>query len=1198
MPYININEYDNTLTGPKEYSSNIVVVPLNAADGPSDKWITIYTYDDFIQMFGPNPNPTSAFGNSWEYAANLLMRGMAVCVRRITHELDDDGINTDIALANVATAKNVVKVKDVIGTDSSGDIDYEVGTVTLKDANNYSTLLPSEESDEGLNPKYIFLNKTDLSDTLVAKENREIFPTVYALENYSSNLKKIIPADAFADVVSTNTEWDYVGAYENPHYKYVGTFGDNTGVDMTYLNSMNQLYYDLNTPYQLGDFYIQDVNNHIAVFNPIPHVNAYFIDGGTSAVEHRFNYPDDLRKLDTDEYKADTLDGDVSTHGINYVKGSPYFAYVRYDENGKNVDLVWKFDASQTTSVRNHKFVENSNTNIETTITITLDKKTKETTDVKVKVFSTIEELNTIDTTNLGLNYFAIVNAEKPQIYLFKGASQGWVTTNSNETAIANLADESSDFCLNYNINFVNTKTQSDTGAYQRLLYWTNLGETGEEINYEATELKEEHPEFVYRSTLYWKDSKNVIGTRPHDIKDIIINKNKVIINTNVDLNTTALTLQVNGNPIEIQNDTAVTRLTSGIYGITNKGNNPIRFYQFKIVQRGDNGEITTLYNSNIETIINSSGRIKADSTLRIYNNSTGNYLADPIPQYDENGWYFELQPNCTMQYNKNITNGTFEFITAGFEPTDYKLSIMILNSANGKYEINLYATNNVKAYMNKYYIPVVTEDEINYNDIPMLDNNGNFNLFIVEYLYPGTNGNFINVRIKCTPNQGIFMYIYRNNQFLEKIELCSFRFRDAKTGRINILDEELNKDGIWKTILSKFGILLLDDGQAYNNDLTVMTDVSDIKSIITNYVKISINPNIIIYQTHTSLDYVQSLYAQSGNAITYLKNGNNPTDDCVLHEVNKCYKPLEDKYRYDITFVTNGGFVDEICYPKNIMNVFATETDMRLIEDAMFDLANTRKDCVAFVDVPYELPLADVPSYFEHISTSYAAAYDPWAYMLLSTGSTKWMPPSFVQLYTHAKSIQNGNKMYLPPAGVRRAMVPEIIKTNHDLSSTYIQTWQDENTPQFINPIIWINGFDFTVYGQKTLYNVINDEYKYQSALQDLNVRLVANVIKKLIFKTCIELTFELNNIMTWNEFKSKITPTLLAMQGEGVLTDYNVIMGKETMTSADLNSGHVVGTVRVSIARAATDWDINFELTPNSITFNEADYNSSYSD
>ena len=127
-------------------------------------------------------------------------------------------------------------------------------------------------------------------------------------------------------------------------------------------------------------------------------------------------------------------------------------------------------------------------------------------------------------------------------------------------------------------------------------------------------------------------------------------------------------------------------------------------------------------------------------------------------------------------------------------------------------------------------------------------------------------------------------------------------------------------------------------------------------------------------------------------------------------------------------------------------------------------------------------------------------------------------------------------------------------------------------------------------------MYNKVNGSDTYQSALQDLNVRLVANEIKKLVFKTCINLTFELNSMATWNEFKSSMEPTLSVMLGEGVLTDYSVIMGTETMTAADLNSGHVVGTIRIAVTRAATDWDINFELTPNGVTFNEIDYNSRY--
>ena len=45
MPYINIHEYDYTITAPNTYSENIVAVPINSTDGPSDRWIPVNTYD-------------------------------------------------------------------------------------------------------------------------------------------------------------------------------------------------------------------------------------------------------------------------------------------------------------------------------------------------------------------------------------------------------------------------------------------------------------------------------------------------------------------------------------------------------------------------------------------------------------------------------------------------------------------------------------------------------------------------------------------------------------------------------------------------------------------------------------------------------------------------------------------------------------------------------------------------------------------------------------------------------------------------------------------------------------------------------------------------------------------------------------------------------------------------------------------------
>lgn len=1129
MPYINIKEYDYTITAPKQQKYNIVAVPINASDGPSDKWVTIHNYDDFVQTFGTNPNTTATFGSSWEYAANLLLRGMSVCVRRITNVLTEEGDNAEL-LEGVDTAKAVIKVKDVIGNDI-GTGSLAEGLITVTDNAKHSVLKNSSKGEEIDNPLYKYYTYEEDGDT-----KRSEYANVHVLQTDETN--RIV--GAFADVITTESEWNFVGEHDNPHYKYQ-KLGDST--PMSYIKKMNQTLDANNKPYVIGDFFINEAN-HVVKYSPTPILNPNWIRG-------QKQYPDDLKDIKLDSI---TLE---------------HFVDVTYDAtNKKAVNLVWLYSDTETT-VSNHKFVNG-----------TIDVK-----DAPYKVFETNADL---PMTNVGVNYFAPVKSTNT-IWEFNGET--WGNTGA---ALNMLTAADSQYSIEVTIPFICSNKAINTDIYKHYFNWEN---TGEEVYIDI-----DHPELAYVPKLYWENSNNEIGTRPHKVlsgAEIVIND--IVINTSADTSKSAVSLQVNGHQdIKVDTDYTNTRLISGNYGITNMSDEPVKIYGLRITQKADNGEISVVYDAGIEKVINSSGRITSDPLFKIYNISTGDYLADPIPKLDntttEDKWYIELDPGCSIYYNRNLTNGIFNLKVAGFN--NFEIVCHTFTTASGSYDIALTALKNTVAEVIKRYVPVTIDEKIDYNNIPIHDGNQNFNMFVVEYRHPGTNGNLLNVYVRTIPNRGIYLYVNRNKQHLETIELCSFRFRNGNTGRVNTLDMDLNKDAIWKTILSKFGVLILDDGKVYDGNLNPIVDESAIGSIYGNYVKVSINPEIIKNENVTSLDYLLSLYAQTGSVITQLKGGSIPSEEHVLHEVSKCYVPLEDKYRFDITYVSNGGYVDKITYPKAIVNVLANDSDVRLIEDAMLDLATSRKDCVALLDVPYDLPLEDVPYYFEHMSTSYAAAYDPWAYMLLSTGMTKWMPPSFVHLYTHAKSIQAGNKLYLPPAGVRRAQVPEIFKTNHDLTSKYISAWQDNSTPQYVNPIIWISGYDFTIYGQKTLYNRVNGSDDYQSALQDLNVRLVANEIKKLIFKTCIDLTFELNNMMTWNEFKSKIEPTLSVMLGEGVLTKYDILMGTETMTVADLNSGHVVGTVRVSVARAATDWDINFELTPNGVSFTEVDYNSQYSE
>lgn len=1146
MPYININEYDYTITGPKSIGGNIVAIPINASDGPSDRWVTVHTYDDFIQMFGSDPTPNGDFGSSWQYAANLLLRNMSVCVRRITHTLDEEGNNKEL-LPGVSVAKAIIKLKNIQTDDTSTTQGLQEDKLDVLGTNLESTkLILSEAGTIQKNPLY----KVN-TNVIEGHDKSDIFDTPLALEADTIDVKSEEldheKNGTFADVACTNSEWFYIGTETNPHYKYNENI--DTPTEMQWIKENNPIG-------EIGDFYVNE-DDHVVVYRPEPIPNENWIDASVV-------YPSQLADIDV---TGKTIDS---------------FIDVKYDnENKKIVNEVWTCTPDTTIAVKNHKYVGEFDT----------EKK--------------LAEYATNNKKTLYTGYFASVK-NKPTLYQYTSDDGKF---NQSSLPISNLETPGA-YGQTIEIHFAPTNKPINKGIYRHKINWENTGESGEVKNgLEHAYYDEFHPELVFTKKIHWKNSNRLIGSTDREVLvGATRNLNKLIISTSSNLTSTNINLQYSGINKDlitsrfqgqIINDTDEEhRLTSGILGITNNGLSALNIYSFKIIQRLDNTNTKTIYDMGLDKITSSADPISKDSLL-ILKDANGNVKEMPIAKtnssFIDSKYYIEIPVGYSLYYNANLSNASLEINFTGSE--NIELDVHTFKSNEGEYTLKFSSTNVIS--VTRYSLPELSVIEnIDYNNIPVNDGHGNINMFRVDYMYPGSNGNYINVKLQTIQNRGIYLLVYRNNQFLEQIELCNFRYR-LGNNRVVTLDLELNKVEMWNALLSNFGIRVDLVSGAYD------ANRSSIKPLVGKYVSIHFNENIIKEDKGlNTLDYITLLYGQikqgisNSNTFT-LQTGKDPSDEHVKHEIPNCYEPLKDKYRYNITFVSNGGYVDDIIYSNDIAKYYSgIGSAYRLIEDAMLSLVESRKDCVAFLDVPYDLPMENVPSYFSHISTSYAAAYDPWGLITLSTGVTKWMPPSFIQLYTHAKSIMNGNKMYLPPAGVRRAQVTEVIKTNHELSSKYIKEWQNSDTPQFINPIIWINGYDYTIYGQKTLFSIVNASEKYQSALQDLNVRLVANEIKKLIWATCINLTFELNTLMTWNEFKAKIEPTLSTMLGEGTLTDYEVIMDSTTMTKADLNSGHVCGTVRISVTRAATDWDINFEITPNNVTFNEIDYGSTYSE
>ena len=195
-------------------------------------------------------------------------------------------------------------------------------------------------------------------------------------------------------------------------------------------------------------------------------------------------------------------------------------------------------------------------------------------------------------------------------------------------------------------------------------------------------------------------------------------------------------------------------------------------------------------------------------------------------------------------------------------------------------------------------------------------------------------------------------------------------------------------------------------------------------------------------------------------------------------------------------------------------------------------------------------------------------------------------MPPSFIFLYTMLSNLINNvdSQKWFPPAGVKRATARVVVKPQYEIGSVLLNAWQNDSTSR-VNPIMKLKQYGYVIYGQYTAYEA-QDEFTH-SALESLNVRLVSNVVKKKIFSTCMELTFEPNNKKLWLKFFAEMDKYLSYMKSNDGVYAYRIVMDESTVTTDDINELRVPGKVYIAPTRTAEFFDIDFVITDAGVTF-----------
>lgn len=354
---------------------------------------------------------------------------------------------------------------------------------------------------------------------------------------------------------------------------------------------------------------------------------------------------------------------------------------------------------------------------------------------------------------------------------------------------------------------------------------------------------------------------------------------------------------------------------------------------------------------------------------------------------------------------------------------------------------------------------------------------------------------------------------------------------------------------------------------------------------------RVSIDENSQYYIDSVDLKYiditVENLTAliATGNATYNLFGGLDYASDgqaideetsfsAVIEALKASYTNFSDQYLFDFDIVSAGGITPE-------------KDELEKVNEEITKLCETRKDCFAPLDTPMDASYTEVLTYASTQESSYTAIYAPWcSFVSSTTGRTITMPPSFIFMKALLLGMESqvDAELWYVPAGVQRTSAPFIVAPTYQIGSTILDEFQNNNEYR-VNPIMRLRNYGYCIYGNATCKQSITGVP--HSALESLNVRLIANAVKKHIFEVCSGLSFDYNNSQLWLSFYSQMDEKLLYMKRHYGLYDYKIIMDASTVTTEAMNERRVPGKVLISPTLAGEFFDIDFEIVPSGVTF-----------
>jgi len=361
------------------------------------------------------------------------------------------------------------------------------------------------------------------------------------------------------------------------------------------------------------------------------------------------------------------------------------------------------------------------------------------------------------------------------------------------------------------------------------------------------------------------------------------------------------------------------------------------------------------------------------------------------------------------------------------------------------------------------------------------------------------------------------------------------------------------------------------------------------------NYIETVINEN-------SKLLYVLENKAVTDMPATYLSQDKyGMMKEELTEKIVPAYKPSEDKWGVATETITvQGGKAPKIS-TGSLHNAYFTVEDKEKYEidvvignernpSAAQDLAEKRKDCIAFIGARYEDTVGKKAIDATNDIIRYLTEEDPTKRAKSSLGSKlqRTMFSAFFGNYfkiydTYNKthrwinvagdmagvrcSVTTENASWWVSAGMRRGIINNIER----MAFTPSEPMRDQLYKNSINPLVTFPGTGNLVWGNKTMQ-------AYASAFDRINVRNMFSTIERAMAKAAKSQLFEFNDPYTRNAILSMFNPYLATVKAGRGLTDFLVICDESNNTPDVISRNELRVDIYVKPNYAAEFINLNF--------------------